>query len=226
MKVSIVAAYNQQLEMTKKFLQTMYDTTETYRKDNELEFILVNGGNKITLEHPIITKTIVLELNKGFSTTVNAGLSEVSKDSDYIFYVGNDSFPIYDGWLLDLIKLQQDTGAGIVCPANDRPGMKAYQHLYSAEFDSYWTADFFPSIAYLITKECFDKVGLWDTGFVNSGMYGDNDYCTRTRNAGFTIVVSKNVLLKHLLSQEAPKLFNIDLDMQVNHEYFRKKWGL
>ena len=225
MKLSIVAAYNQKLDMTKDFLQCMYDTTKTFREENELEFILVNGGNTIDLEHPIITKLIRLEKNHGFSLTVNEGLRQVATDSEYIFYVGNDSFPTYDGWLEDLITLQKDTGAGIVCPSNDRPGLNAYKHLYQSETEFYYNVEFFPSIAYLITKECFDKVGLWDTLYINSGMYGDNDYCARVRLAGETIIVSKNILLKHLLSQESPKLFNIDFDMAENHKRYLDKWS-
>ena len=225
MKVSIVCAYNTQVKMTKDFLDRMKYTTKKFVEDNnEIEMILVNGGNKEDIVHPFITTLIHLDTNIGFSVTVNEGLKKVSPDSDYIFYVGNDSFPTYDGWLEDLINLQKDTGAGIVCPANDRPGLNAYKHLYQSETDEYYNVEFFPSIAYLITKKCFDKVGLWDTIFIRSGMYGDNDYCARTRLVGETIIVSKNILLKHLLSQEAPKLFNIDEDMRENHQRYINKW--
>lgn len=225
MKVTIVCAYNTQVEMTKKFLDTMNTTTKPFRyKGNKVYMILVNGGCSTKIEHPFIDERIDLDENKGFAETVNKGLSKVQSDSDYIFYVGNDSFPTTTTWLEDLIKLQQETGAGIVCPANDRPGMGAYSHLYYEDCGEYWKVNMFPSIAYLITKKCFDDVGLWDPLFAGAGMYGDDDYCRRTRNANYEIVVSKNILLNHLLSQEI-KNMDVGLNMQVNGERFRKKWS-
>jgi len=226
MKVTVVVAYNTQVEMTKDFLETMWETTTNFRKIHKLDLILVNGGCPTDITHDIVTDYVRLEKNIGFAVTVNAGLRRVPQDTDYVFYVGNDSFPTTTDWLERLILLQIKTQAGIVCPANDRPGMDALAHCYKEEFIDYWTSQFFPSIAYLITKECFDAVGLWDEAFVNSGMYGDNDYCIRTCQAGFKIVVSKDILLLHLLSQEAPKLFNIDVDMSYNEQVLKKKWGL
>lgn len=226
MKVTIVCAYNTQVDMTIKFLDTMNITTKPFRHHgNQVYMILVNGGCSTKIEHPFIDERIDLDVNEGFSKTVNAGLSRVPEDSNYVFYVGNDSFPTTTNWLEALIELQKKTNAGIVCPANDRPGMAAYQHKYTNSFDDYWTVDMFPSIAYLITKECFDKVGLWDELFGGCGMYGDDDYCMRTRNAGFEIVVSKNIMLQHLLSQEI-KVMNVGENMQINGQKFREKWKL
>ena len=225
MKVTIVCAYNQCVDMTMKFLDVMDATTKNFRECyNDIEMILVNGGCSTKIEHPFITTRIDLDVNNGFGPTVNAGLRKVPVDSDYIFYVGNDSFPTTNTWLEELIVLQGKTGAGIVCPANDRPGMEAYNHLYTSSTDDYWTVEFFPSIAYLITKECFDKIGLWDERFIRTGMYGDNDYCRRVRNAGFSIIVSKHILLNHLLSQESSKCGTIGEDMNINNQLFIDKW--
>jgi GT2 family glycosyltransferase len=226
MKVTIVCAYNTQVEMTKKFLDTMNITTKPFRHHgNQVYMILVNGGCSTKIEHPFINERIDLDENNGFAITVNSGLNRVPSDSNYIFYVGNDSFALTTTWLEELIELQKKTGAGIVCPANDRPGMEAYRHKYTSEQGDYWTVEMFPSIAYLITKECFDTVGLWDPLFGGAGMYGDDDYCMRTRNAGYSIVVSKNIMLQHLLSQEI-KTMNVGENMQVNGQKFREKWQI
>jgi len=228
MKVSIVCAYNNQVEMTLKFLDKMQETTKSFLdEESSIEMILVNGGNPVDIQHPFITKLIHLDKNIGFSVTVNEGLKAVSRDSDYIFYVGNDSFPTYDGWLDDLIELQNKTNAGIVCPATTRPPMnEMIKRCMKVDYSDYFEVQFFPSIAYLITKECFDSVGYWDEAFINSGMYGDNDYCIRVCIKGFKIVVSKNILLNHLLSQEVNKLFDVKKDMLYNEAVLKKKWGL
>ena len=224
-KVTIVCAYNTQVDMTRQFLDVMQSTTKNFvSQHNEIYMILVNGGCSTKIEHSFINERMDLDANNGFAPTVNAGLSRVPSDSDYIFYVGNDSFPITNDWLEQLIRLQGMTDAGIVCPANDRPGMEALRHKFTAEFDEYWTVDMFPSIAYLITKECFDTVGLWDPLFARSGMYGDDDYCHRVRDNNFEIVVSKNILLRHLLSQEIQVLATVGEDMQINGLRYREKY--
>lgn len=219
MTVAIVAAYNTQLEMTKSFLDTLQETTP-----EDVYMILVNGGNAVDIQHPFIDELIHLDTNEGFAPTINAGLSRVPDHCEYVFYVGNDSFPTYSGWLTDLVRLQAQTGAGLVCPANDRPGMQAYPHLLQYDKGDYWETHMFPSIAYLLTRECFKAVGLWDPLFARSGMYGDDDYCKRVVKAGYKIVVSKHILLRHLLSQEAPRLFDVGADMQENARRFAEKW--
>jgi GT2 family glycosyltransferase len=226
MKVTIVAAYNTQVEMTKAFLNTLDATTKTFRQQgNDVYMILVNGGCEVKIEHPFINERIDLPVNEGFASTVNEGLKRIPTDTDYIIYMGNDSFPVDNTWIQELFRIQGITDAGIVCPANDRPGMDAYKHLYTKDCGEYWECEFFPSIVYFMTKECFDTVGLWDPLFARSGMYGDNDYCMRVRQAGYKIVVCKHVMLRHLLSQEAPRLFPIGEDMVINGERFNTKWS-
>lgn len=226
MKVTIVCAYNTQVDMTRQFLDVMQSTTKNFiSQHNEIYMILVNGGCNEKIEHNFVSERIDLDTNEGFARTVNSGLRRVPNDTDYIFYVGNDSFPITNDWLEQLIRLQGMTNAGIVCPANDNPGMEALSHKYVESFEEYWTVGMFPSIAYLITKECFDTVGVWDERFGGPGMYGDDDYCMRTCVAGFLIIVSKHIMLRHLLSQEI-KIMNVGENMIINNEKFRKKWGL
>lgn len=221
MKTLIVAAYNNKVDMTLEFLDTMY----RFKGWGNVELVLVNGGCSTKIEHPFITKRIDLDTNIGFCNTLNAGLQyAIDSDADYIFFVGNDSFPIYSEWLGDLIDLHERTGAMMTCPANDNPGMHNYNHLYQESFEDYWTADFFPSIAWLMKREDVKKIGLLDEQYVRTGMYADNDYCIRVRNAGGRIIVSKKILLRHLLSGEGRLLGTGPTDMQVNNEYFIKKW--
>lgn len=222
-KVSIVAAYNSKIELTIQFLDTMFNLT-TLDNDMYREFILVNGGSTTKIKHPIITKRIDLPFNKGFCNTLNYGLREVSPDTDYVFFVGNDSFPTDESWLMELIDLQKRTGAWMVCPANDNPGMQAYNHLYRKDCGEYWEVDMFPSIAWLMPYDKFKIVGLLDEGYVRTGMYADDDYCARIRLNNGLIAVSKDILLKHLLSAEGRLLGTQDVDMVVNGEYFRNKW--
>ena len=222
MKVAIVAAYNSRIDVTLEFLAAHQQFQPA---GHDLHLILVNGGSDTKIEHPLIAERIDLPVNIGFCNTLNAGLRAVPADSDYVFFTGNDSFPLDDRWLPELIRMQQKTGAWMVCPANDNPGMKAYRGLYKARHRYYWEVDFFPSICWLMPYELFSKIGLLDEQFVRTGMYADNDYCQRIRKAGGSIIVARHILLRHLLSAEGKVLGTAGDDTRVNLELFRTKWG-
>jgi GT2 family glycosyltransferase len=221
-KVTIVAAYNTKVEMTIDFLSNLQGYTQGVGIEEYM--ILVNGGCHTQIEHPFIDKRIDLKTNIGFCNTLNEGLKAVPEDSDYVFFVGNDSFPISSDWLPKLIELQKQTDAWMVCPANDRPGMTVYNHLYTADKGEYWEANFFPSIAWLMPYDKFKEIGLLDEGYIRTGMYADNDYCDRIKEKNGLIVVSKNILLKHLLSAEGQVLGTGSVDMAINGDYYRNKW--
>jgi GT2 family glycosyltransferase len=222
MKVSIVSAYNAKVELTGEFLNTMLHTTAWYRSElGDIEMILVNGGNPHGIEHPFITRRIDLPENKGFCHTLNHGLRAAT--GDYIFFVGNDSFPQHGSWLYELLKLHTATQAWMTCPANDNPGMDFRRDCYLAEHEDHWEASWFPSIAWLMHREQFERVGLLDEGYVRTGMFADNDYCDRIRCLGGKIVVSKNILLKHLCSAEGQLLGTHGRDMAENSKYFQQR---
>lgn len=220
-KVAIVAAYNSRVDVTLEFLaaHTLHRPAGI-----DLHLILVNGGCETKIEHPLIAERIDLPTNEGFCKTLNAGLRAVPADSDFVFFTGNDSFPLDSDWLPRLIHLQQKTGAWMVCPANDNPGMRAYRGLYKDRHPHYWEVDFFPSICWLMPYDLFSKIGLLDEQFVRTGMYADNDYCHRIRAAWGKIVVSRRILLRHLLSAEGKVLGTACDDSRTNLELFKAKW--
>jgi GT2 family glycosyltransferase len=226
-KVTVVAAYNNQVEMTRDFLDTMQKHAPLLWN---VHMILVNGGGPENIEHPFVDQRIDLETNEGFCKVLNAGLRAVPTDTDYVFFVGNDSFPVDDEWLPNLVKLQKHTEAWMVCPANDNPGMEAYKHLYKIHSSAaglpvpYWEVDFFPSIAWLMPYDKFLQVGLLDERYIRTGMYADDDYCRRIKELGGKIVVSKHILLKHLLSAEGKALGTQSEDMRINYRLFKEKW--
>lgn len=225
MKVSVVAAYNNKVEMTYEFINTMQRFWPAGADGITPHLILVNGGSPTRIDHPFIANRVDLDRNIGFCNTLNAGLRAIPADTDFVFFTGNDSFPTDSRWLPDLIALQQKTGAWMVCPANDKPGMKAYRSLLRTEHPDYWEVDFFPSICWLMPYEKFQQIGLLDERFVRTGMYADNDYCQRIRAAGGNIIVSRWILLRHLLSAEGKVLGTQAEDTHNNLKLFRAKWG-
>jgi GT2 family glycosyltransferase len=224
-KVTIVAAYNTQVELTKRFLDKMQETL----KDTKLEvsFVLVHGyvGEEEDIRHPVVTHFIRIK-NVGYCSTINAGLAAVSADSDFVFLVGNDSFPRETGWLDSLVEHAIKTGAKIVCPADHLP-VDDRRHLITHQDDMYVTANMWPSIAWLIPMEVLQEIGPMDETLYGAGYYSDDDYCLRVkiRYGENQIIVVKNIILDHLTSQEGQKL-GITSQMGDLHNIYRRKWNL
>jgi len=219
---SIVSAYNHKIEMTLEFLDCMQRTTE----GQDVEMILVNGGNPIKIEHPFVTRRIDLPTNIGFCHTLNQGLAVAAGNltaNHYIFFVGNDSFPVDKDWLPRLIELHSRTGAYMTCPANDNPGMEYRKDCYTRDCGDHWEANWFPSIAWLMDIISFLHIGYLDEGYVRTGMFADNDYCDRIRAVGGKIVVSKDIMLRHLCSQEGAVHGTQGADMHTNSIYYHQK---
>lgn len=84
--------------------------------------------------------------------------------------------------------------------------------------------------AFLLTRECVEKVGLFDENFVGA-YFEDNDYHHRVHAAGLKSCMVSNAKFFHvgsrtinegLTGEERLKSQN---DYNHNKEYFRSKWG-
>jgi GT2 family glycosyltransferase len=85
-------------------------------------------------------------------------------------------------------------------------------------------ADRLVGFCLLITRACFEKVGVLDEGF-GVGCYDDDDYCLRAKEAGFTLLVALDVWIHH----EGSRTFRsqrIDYGklMEANRKKFLEKW--
>lgn len=221
MKIEIVVAYNTQVDMTKEFLDVMYKTTR-YSK-HQIGCILVHGyvEDEEDINHKFVTKFIKVK-NEGFCKTLNAGLREVSEDTDYIFFVGNDSFPRERGWLDTLVQIAQQEEVPIVCPA-DQVSCKSPPRPPKLSRGSLLIYDFYPSIAWLMKRELLDKVGYLDERLTGAGYYADNDYCRRVclHYGSNCIILTKDVVLDHKLSVEG-KSMKITNQMNMNRKQYEE----
>jgi len=226
MKVSIVVAYNTQYELTLEFLDKMQETTKDEKF--KVECVLVHGwvkGEESHVEHPFVTRYVSLE-NIGFCKTLNAGLTAVPPDSDYIFFVGNDSFPRENGWLGKLVKTAEKTKSTIICPRDQLP-ITARNHLYIDSNEDHCFCNMYPSVAWLIPYKVFDEIGFLEEKLTGAGYYADDDYCRRIRNeyGDGTIVLDKNVTLDHRTSSEG-KALGVTGHMAICQQIYNKKWDI
>lgn len=210
MRISVVSAYYNKEDMTRDFLDNLQKVT------SNVEMILTNAGSQ-PIEHPFITKRVDLDHNESFSNSMNAALKEAT--GDYVCLLGNDVFPS-EKWLERLVSLANQTGAFITAPVNDKTPLHMMQ---GKQFDTYFETDFFPAICWVFSRECLDRVGLFDERFIG-GCYEDNDYARRVKNAGGKTVVDKTTSVSHLLSQTIAQ-FDIGKLMQENYDRYHQKWS-
>lgn len=213
MKVSLVSAYYQNELMTQDFLNNLKD-----KLPKDCEVILVNAGSE-PIENPIITKRIDLPENQSFSNSFNAGIKVAQ--GEYVCIINNDAFPTSTDWLDKLLLLAKKATAFIVSPQNNKSILINYKIL--AEAKDYYEVAFYPAVCWLISRECLDKVGLFDEQFIG-GNYEDNDYLERVHQTGGKLLLTKDIIINHLGSQTISLLDNQKL-MFENYQRFINKWN-
>lgn len=81
-------------------------------------------------------------------------------------------------------------------------------------------------ISVYITREALTRIGLLDERFVGYG-YEDNDYCLRSRKAGFHLAVYDGCIVEHGVSKETstyrskPDISDL---MEMNRGLYKAKW--
>ena len=78
----------------------------------------------------------------------------------------------------------------------------------------------------LIRREVFDRIGLFDEGFVYGGCE-DIDFLWRAEKAGFSSAVTGSAFIHHfgMVTQKAIKQHETKSYPAQNAEHFQKKWG-
>lgn len=219
MKVSIVAGYQSQVAMTFEFLDNLRAVCASER---EREMILVNAGCPTKLEHPYITKRIDLPENISFSHTMNTGIR--ASKGDFVIVMNNDCFPTH-GWIDKLVRYQQQTGAFITSPEVSSPSLSCVGHcITDNENGDYAVVNFYPAVCWMLTRECIDKVGLFDEQFVPT-FFEDNDYARRVQDAGGKFIVVRKVAALHRRSVENSANLNMSEAYAANESRYKRKWN-
>ncbi len=170
-------------------------------------------------------QVIANEKNLGFAGGNNVGIEyALEHGADYVLILNNDTI-VDRGLLGDLIKVgQADPRIGIVGPlilyheAKDRIwelGAREYKWLpipFSigrrqvdrGQFSSPLPLDYVTGCSMLIKKEVFQTVGLFEPEYFSYGE--DNDFCRRTREAGFKIMGVPEARVWHKVALTSKKV--------------------
>jgi glycosyltransferase involved in cell wall biosynthesis len=178
--------------------------------------------------------------NRGFAAANNQGALLAS--GDILVFLNNDTIPPR-GWIEGLMRWLEDPETGMVGPVTNRTCNEAqidapYRTFGELEvFASEYThqhagqAAEIPMLAMFcvaIRREVFERVGPLDEQF-QVGMFEDDDYAQRVRQAGYKIVCAEDVFVHHFGQAALGELCiegKYDYILESNRRRFEAKWGI
>ncbi|MCD6452487.1 MAG: glycosyltransferase [Acidobacteria bacterium] len=235
---SIVIPVFNQLPYTKECLESIRKNTGA-----PYEIIVVdNGSTDGTYEYLkdlYYVRLIRNEENLGFATACNQGI-RVAR-GEYIVLLNNDTI-VTPHWLVKLINCaESDEAVGMVGPVSnyvsgpqqiavaspDAPPKVIINRALATiwQYDrTYYPVDRLVGFALLIKRKVIEEIGLFDESYERGG-YEDDDYSLRAKEAGFKLLIARDVFIYHYGSRSfAPNQIDIFAQAARNKKIFLDKW--
>ena len=176
--------------------------------------------------------------NLGFAGGNNLGIENAS--GEYFILLNNDT-EVADGWLPPLIRvLEHEPRVGIVGPATNNSGNEARVDLRASKGKSLDTAvaafiggtppQFLEtnSVAFFcvaLRRETVNEIGVLDTAY-GIGMFEDDDYCQRLKQAGYVTGVCFQSFVFHHMSASFNEMGEAKTQLfEKNKAIFESQWG-
>ena len=237
-RVSIVMPLFNKVDYTRACLEGL----EAVRGAAPFEVILVDNGSTDGtralldgVENRPGYRVVRSAENLGFARGNNAG-AQVAR-GDCLLFLNNDTVP-HSGWLEAMVaELESDAGIGIVGARLLYPDTGRIQHAglelingvpdhvhRHAEADAPEVnrprdLDMVTGACLLIRKELFDRLGGFDTGYVNG--VEDVDLCLRARDLGYRVRYCPKAVLDHHEGTSAGRYDHV----RPNLERFVQRWN-
>lgn len=184
-------------------------------------------------------RIILNEENRGFAAANNQGLRVAT--GEFLVLLNNDTV-VPRGWSDPLVRHLRDEGIGLVGPVTNFVGNEAkvttnytdwaQMEVFSDDYTARHHGQTF-DIAMLamfcvaLRRDVLERVGWLDEQF-GIGMFEDDDYSRRVREAGLRCVCAQDAFVHHH-GQAAFKKLIATGDYQrlwdKNQAYFESKWG-
>ena len=186
----------------------------------------------------------------GFVKAVNIGMQEC-KNLDYFIVMNNDTL-VTHGWLERLIDTLKKDDVGLVGPVSSPPDWRElpmgksfieqklkYKQISGSlngftkqliqHFDGVEQGlDFIAFYCVGMKTKIVQEIGQLDEIY-NLGLFDDDDYCHRIKQAGYKIVLRRDVYVHHYHNSTFLEKHGKEKYMELleeNRKIFKKKWGI
>lgn len=240
----VVLCYNGLEEVTRPCVDSILENTPP----DDYELILVDNASadgtpdflRDMANRYSHIKLCLNDENKGYAAGNNDGIHLATGRS--IILLNNDTL-VPKGWLDSLLRLlEEDNDVGLAGPVTNSAGNEqrlVIPGLEESNFQAiaapylerqrglWFKTEKLGFYCVAIRRAAYEAIGDLDDGF-GLGMFEDDDYCLRARNAGFTCAVVEDCFVYHkgsvsfgkLASETYVKLF------AKNRKYFFEKHGV
>jgi GT2 family glycosyltransferase len=241
--ISFVIVTFNNCDLTRLCIESI--TTNTTHPSYEIIVVDNNSGDGTKdylheLQSRLSNIEVILNAeNRGFAAANNQALAVARGE---ILILLNNDVVIPRGWLRGMMRCLADPAIGLVGPVTNSVGNEArvpvsYQHLDGMETFALAHMAAHENVAFDISvlamyclamrRDAFEKIGLLDEGFT-VGMFEDDDYANRAREAGYRVVCTEESFVHHV-GQAAFKKLMETKDYKVvwerNQAYYESKWG-
>lgn len=218
----VVLAYNGLEDVTRPCIDSILENTP----EGSYELVLVDNASSDgtaayfeSLRAKYRHVTLCLnQHNKGYAGGNNDGM-RLAK-GDYVVLLNNDTLVPW-GWLERLLGLlKTNANIGLVGPVTNSAGNeqrielaglnesnyeKVIQPYLKRQSGQWFITERLGFYCVALKREVMDRVGFLDERF-GLGMFEDDDYCIRARNAGFALAVIEDCFVYHKGSVSFSKL--------------------
>jgi GT2 family glycosyltransferase len=239
----IILAYN-----NLSFTQQCLDSISHFTLYSNYEIIVVDNGSSDGTPAYLMERKqqdqhlyiILNDTNRGFAAGINQGIQ--ASRGEYILLLNND-IVVTAGWLGGLIRhLEIDPQIGMVGPVTNAAGnearievpytviedMPAFADRYTRENrNRLYPLREFAMFCVALRRKVIDEIGLLDERF-SVGMFEDDDYAVRLRQAGYKILCTRDVFVHHYgetTFKTLPKETYLKI-FRTNQVKFEEKWQI
>ncbi|MDR3569350.1 MAG: glycosyltransferase family 2 protein [Syntrophobacteraceae bacterium] len=223
----VIPVYNQ-LDYTKKCVESL----KAHGDGIEEIIIIDNGSTDGTADYLLgldWARVIINGENLGCAAAWNQGLA--ASVASRVLFLNNDVV-VTAGWIEGMVEFSEKKAVDIVSPAI-REGAGSYElDRYAQEFVArmrrHCRIGVADGICFLVKKEVFEKVGLFDENF-RIGQFEDVDLFRRAAMAGFRLGITGGSFIHHFGSVTQNHIRGVernDTYEASNRAYYRRKWAL
>lgn len=228
MKVSILMPVHNQIDFTKKAIESLYQFTD--EKDFEL-FVVDNGSEKELIPYLQSLKVsnlllIPLQINMGWCVALNKGFKGMSSDSDFVLWANNDIVFEKD-WLPKMLAHFRP-GIGAVGPTSNF--VNGLQRIEANDGNWEEEVQWLIGFCLLFRRGVIDAIGEVDERY-HMGGAEEFDYIIRMQQKlGLKCVIARDVYIHHFGSQTIRNTIAKTNEEYTNYcidalKILSEKWG-